>query len=68
MNNYQPNQILKSFNSPYTYYLVIGVYPKYLELKDLSTGAFPLRPSINSVFLDYCTLIGTADSHPELLI
>mgnify|MGYP003590084687 CR=1 FL=1 len=66
--NYQLNQILKSFSIPAdTCYLVVGVYPRYLTLKDLSTGDY-IRPSINSVFLDYCTIIGTADSHPELLI
>lgn len=66
--NYQPNQILKSFSIPAnTCYLVVDIYPKYLKLKDLSTGTY-IRPSINSDFLAYCTLIGTADSHPELLI
>ena len=66
--NYQLNQILKSLSIPAnTYYLVVGVYPQYLELKDLSIGAY-IRPSINSVFLEYCELIGTTDTHPELLI
>ena len=67
--NYQPNQILKSSNPPTdTYYLIVNVfYHRYLVIKDLSTGIY-IRPSTNSVFLDHCTLIGTADSHPELLI
>lgn len=63
--NYQLNQIYRNHES--NYYLVVSVNSRYLQLKNIGTGCI-INPSTNSVFLDYCTLIGTTDSHPELLI
>ena len=49
------------------FYLVTAVYPKYYILQNLTTRKI-VKPSIDSVFVSFLNLIGTADSHPELLI
>lgn len=64
---FQVNQIYKLDDHNRNYYIVTHVHTKYLTFRNLNTNKL-IHPSLGSVLLEFCTYVGTSETHPELLI